>query len=87
MAGISIGKRHEDCNFVVCHIGGGVSVSAHRRDCMIDGHDIAGGEGPIAPTRCGTIPGSELLQVLEERAASPAENCARSAPNRHIYVQ
>ncbi len=85
MAGISIGKRYEDCNFVVCHIGG-VSVSAHRRDCMIDGHDIAGGEGPIAPTRCGTIPSTSFCRCWR-RAASPAENCARSAPNRHIYVQ
>lgn len=62
----AIGKRYEDCNFVVCHIGGGVSVSAHRKGSMIDGHDIAGGEGPIGPTRCGTIPVSELLQKLEE---------------------
>ncbi len=69
----SIGKRYEDCNFVVCHIGGGVSVSAHRRGCMIDGHDIAGGEGPIAPTRCGTIPVSELLQVLEKSGQSCKE--------------
>lgn len=69
----SIGKRYEDCNFVVCHIGGGVSVSAHRKGCMIDGHDIAGGEGPIGPTRCGTIPVSELLDVMEGSGASCKE--------------
>lgn len=62
----SQGKRYEDCNFVVCHIGGGVSVSAHRKGRMIDGHDIAGGEGPMGPTRCGTIPVSELLGTLEK---------------------
>ena len=26
----SQGKRYEDCNFIVCHIGGGISISAHR---------------------------------------------------------
>lgn len=59
----SIGKRYEDCNFIVCHIGGGVSVSAHKNGRMIDGNDIVGGEGPMAPTRCGSIPASELIDL------------------------
>lgn len=51
----SLGRAYEDCNFIVCHIGGGVSVSAHRRGKMVDGFDIVGGEGPMAPTRCGSV--------------------------------
>ena len=47
----SMGKRYDECNFVVCHIGGGISVSAHRKGRMIDGNDIVGGEGPMTPTR------------------------------------
>ena len=61
-----LGKKYEDCNYIVCHIGGGISVSAHREGRMIDGHDIAGGEGPMAPTRCGTIPVTELVQLAED---------------------
>ena len=57
----SMGRRYEDCNFVVCHIGGGISVSAHLKGRMIDGNDIVGGEGPLAPTRCGAIPATELI--------------------------
>ncbi len=56
-----MGKKYEDCNFVVCHIGGGVSVSAHQNGRMIDGCDIVGGEGPMAPTRCGGVPAAELI--------------------------
>lgn len=56
-----MGKKYEDCNFVVCHIGGGVSVSAHQKGRMIDGCDIVGGEGPMAPTRCGAVPAAELI--------------------------
>lgn len=56
-----LGKRYEDCNFVVCHIGGGVSISAHQKGRMIDGCDIVGGEGPMAPTRCGSVPAAELI--------------------------
>lgn len=56
-------KKYEECNFIVCHIGGGVSVSAHRKGKMIDGNDIVGGEGPMAPTRCGNIPVGELVDL------------------------
>lgn len=56
-----LGKKYADCNFVVCHIGGGVSISAHQRGRMIDGCDIVGGEGPMAPTRCGAVPAAELI--------------------------
>lgn len=57
----SMGRKYEDCNFVVCHIGGGISISAHRKGKMIDGNDIVGGEGPMAPTRCGAVPAAELI--------------------------
>lgn len=57
-----MGKQYEDCNFVVCHIGGGISVSAHRKGRMVDGTDIVGGEGPMTPTRCGALPASEVIR-------------------------
>ncbi len=67
----SLGKRYEACNFIVCHIGGGVSVSAHAHGKMIDGNDIVGGEGPMAPTRCGAVPIVEVLRYLEATGADP----------------
>lgn len=65
-----LGKKYEECNFVVCHIGGGISISAHRRGKMVDGYDIVGGEGPMAPTRCGSIGVSELLKYCEGKELS-----------------
>lgn len=65
----TIGKRYEDCNFIVCHIGGGISVSAHRKGKMVDGNDIVGGEGPMAPTRCGSVPVYGLLDYMEREHA------------------
>ncbi len=58
-----MGQTYEACNFIVCHIGGGVSVSAHKHGKMIDGNDIVGGEGPMAPTRCGSVPATELIEL------------------------
>ncbi len=61
----SMGRAYEDCNFVVCHIGGGISISAHDHGKMVDGYDIVGGEGMMAPTRCGGLPVVEVLDYLD----------------------
>lgn len=61
------GKKYEECNYIVCHIGGGISVSAHRAGKMIDGFDIVGGEGPMAPTRCGSVPVVDLLRYCVDQ--------------------
>ena len=53
-AGIT-GKKYEDCRFIVCHIDGGISITAHKDGRMIDGNDAGGGEGPFTPTRMGTM--------------------------------
>ncbi len=58
----SQGKKYEEQNYVVCHIGGGISVSAHRQGKMVDGFDIVGGEGPMAPTRSGSVSVAGLLK-------------------------
>ncbi len=61
-----MGKKYEECNYVVCHLGGGVSVSAHQLGKMIDGNDIIGGDGPMAPTRCGSVSVIEIVKLINE---------------------
>jgi len=51
----SIGRKYEDCNFIVCHIDGGISVTAHEHGRIVDANDASGGEGPMTPTRIGTL--------------------------------
>ncbi len=68
-----LNKKYEESNLIVCHIGGGISVSAHRHGRMIDGYDIVGGEGPMAPTRCGSIAVSDLLSYMEKNNLSIAD--------------
>lgn len=63
----SMNKKYEECNFIVCHIGGGISISAHRNGKMVDGYDIVGGEGPMAPTRCGSVAVSDLLKYCSDK--------------------
>lgn len=77
----SMGKKYEECNFIVCHIGGGISISAHREGKMIDGFDIVGGEGPMAPTRCGSVAVADLLKYMDQNQLTTADVkklCTRS---------
>ena len=66
----SMGKRYDECNFIVAHIDGGVTVSAHDHGRMTDGTMGADGDGPFAPTRIGSVPVLELLDYIEAYASS-----------------
>ena len=58
-----LNKTYEACDFIVCHIGGGVSVTAHHQGRMIDSNGILNGEGPMAPTRSGALPAVDLMNL------------------------
>jgi butyrate kinase len=57
-----IGKRYEDVNLVVAHLGTGVSVSPHRKGRMIDVNN-GQEEGPFSPDRCGGLPARSLVKL------------------------
>lgn len=57
------GKKYEDLKLIICHIGGGISVTAHNHGKMVDSNDIANGDGPMAPTRCGQLPVKDVVTM------------------------
>ncbi len=57
------GCRYEESNFIVVHLGGGISVSAHCQGRVIDTNNALDGDGPVAPERAGTLPASELVKL------------------------
>lgn len=57
-----LGKRYEEMNLVVAHLGGGITVGAHRKGRVIDcTHGLA--EGPFTPERAGSLPTASLLDL------------------------
>lgn len=66
-------KRYEDMNLIICHIGGGISVTAHEKGKMIDSNDIANGDGPMTPTRCGAIPVRDVVNECFSGKYTPEE--------------
>ena len=58
-----VGKSYEELNLIVAHLGGGISVSAHRKGKVIDVNNALNGEGPICPDRAGTLPSEQLAEL------------------------
>ena len=59
----SCGSAYEDTNLIICHLGGGISITAHRKGRMIDSNDIIKGSGPMTPTRAGDMPYIEVINM------------------------
>ena len=57
------GKRYEDVNLIVAHMGGGVSVGLHEKGRVVDVNNALNGEGPFSPERSGTLPTLQLAKL------------------------
>lgn len=58
-----VGKKYQELNLVICHVGGGISVTAHKQGKMVDSTDIIEGEGPMSPTRAGAMPVMPIIEM------------------------
>jgi butyrate kinase len=59
----SLGRKYEEMNLICCHIGGGVTVAAHRQGKYFCVNDAVNGDGPMAPTRSGWLPAVDLMRM------------------------
>lgn len=60
-------QRYEDLNLIVCHIDGGITITAHQKGKMIDGNDGGGGDGPFTPTRMGSMAITDVVRYLWDK--------------------
>jgi butyrate kinase len=58
-----LGKAYEDINLIVAHLGGGISVGAHRNGRIVDVNNALDGEGPFSPERTGSLPVGGLIKL------------------------
>lgn len=59
----SINRNYEDLNLIIAHMGGGVSVGAHRKGRVVDVNNALDGDGPFSPERSGTLPAGQLAEL------------------------
>ena len=56
----SIGKKYEELNLIVAHIGGGTTIGAHAKGRTVEVNSALEGEGPFTVERAGRLPYSAL---------------------------
>lgn len=58
-----LGKKYNEVNLIVAHMGGGVSVGAHKKGRVVEVNNALDGEGPMSPERAGTLPVGSLMKL------------------------
>ncbi|MFA9424332.1 MAG: butyrate kinase [Sedimentibacter sp.] len=67
------GKKYDEMNFVIVHLGGGISVAAHKKGRVIDVNNALNGEGPFSPERSGSLPIGQLVKLCFSGKYTEAE--------------
>ena len=77
---------YEDGRFVVAHMGGGITVGAHRYGRVIDVNDALSGEGPFTPERCGQVPVMGIIDLCFSGAYTREELVAQMTTQGGMYA-
>jgi len=59
----SVMRNYEELNLIVVHLGGGITIGAHKKGKVIDVNQGLDGEGPFSPERSGTLPVGDLTRL------------------------
>ncbi|MEQ8221810.1 MAG: butyrate kinase [Candidatus Eremiobacterota bacterium] len=58
-----LNKDYKDLNLIIVHMGGGISVGAHKQGRVVDVNNALDGEGPFTPQRSGGVPTGGLAKL------------------------
>ncbi len=61
-----MGVKYEDSNYIILHMGGGISITAHRKGKAIDGSRAGDAQGPISPNRSGDICTDDIANMMKK---------------------
>lgn len=63
----SRGMKYEDLKLIIAHMGGGISVGAHKNGKVVDVNNALDGDGPFSPERSGSLPTGALARLCFEK--------------------
>lgn len=69
----NMGKSYEELNFIVAHLGGGISIGIHRKGEVIDVNNALDGDGPFSPERSGSLPVDGVIDLIKSGKYTPDE--------------
>ena len=73
MAAGELSRPYETLNLIVAHLGGGISIGAHKHGKVVDVNNALNGEGPYSPERSGTLPAGDLVKLCFFGSKTPKE--------------
>ncbi len=68
-----LGRKYDEVNLIVTHLGGGISVGAHNKGKIIDVNNALDGDGPFSPERAGSLPAGDLVKLCFSGEYTKAE--------------
>ncbi len=68
-----LGKKYKDLNLIIAHLGGGISIAAHKKGRVVDVNDALEGDGPFSPERSGGLPVGDLVRLCYSGTYSKQE--------------
>jgi len=63
VAAEGMNKKYADVNMIVAHMGGGISIAAHKKGRVVDVNNALNGDGPFTPERAGGLPVADLVKL------------------------
>jgi butyrate kinase len=67
-----LGKKYEEVNLIVAHMGGGISIAAHQKGLVVDA-TTPSNDGPMSIDRPGSLPNLSLVDLCYEGSYSHEE--------------
>lgn len=67
----TLGTTYQEARLIVAHLGGGITVGAHKQGRVVDVNNGLDGDGPYAPERAGSLPVEGVARALKEGGYTP----------------
>ncbi len=56
-------RNYDELNLIIAHLGGGISIGAHKGGKVVDVNNGLDGEGPFSTNRCGGLPVADVIKL------------------------
>ena len=63
LAAAELDRKYEESRFIVCHMGGGITIGVHRNGRVVDVNNGLDGDGPFTPERSGSLPAGQMVEL------------------------
>ena len=78
-------SEYEHMNLIVTHLGGGISIGAHKKGRVIDTNQAYNGDGPFSPIRSGSLPMGDVIKLCYSGKYTQEEMLKRQSGDGGLY--